>query len=145
MRDFEHRSPPAAARAMRDHLLIGLLEPVAADVLAILDRRTVDVVAPDFVLFGALLAAEKAGVPAACLMHSVLSLPLEGMPPFGTGWTPAAGWRGRARDRLGQLMFDRMFARPLLAPVNDARRRHGLPAGPRLWTCSCIAPSWSSG
>lgn len=130
VRDFEHRSPLAQARVMRDHLLLGLLEPVAADVLAVLDRRSVDVVAPDFALFGALLAAEKAGVPAACLMHSVLSLPLDGMPPFGTGWTPAEGWRGRARDRVGQLMFDRLFAGPLLAPVNDARRRHGLPALP---------------
>jgi UDP:flavonoid glycosyltransferase YjiC (YdhE family) len=130
VRDFEHRFPPARATAMRDHLLVGLLEPVAADVLAVLDRRSVDVVAPDFALFGALLAAEKAGVRAACLMHSVLSLPLEGMPPFGTGWTPAAGWRGRARDRLGHLMFDRLFARPLLVPVNDVRRRHGLPAVP---------------
>ena len=47
IRDFEIRSPVAAAKAQRDRLLADLAEPVAADVLAILDRDTADIVAFD--------------------------------------------------------------------------------------------------
>ena len=45
--------------------------------------------------FGALMAAEARGIPCAALVPNVVSLPAEGMPPFGTG-LPA-----RRRDRSG--------------------------------------------
>jgi UDP:flavonoid glycosyltransferase YjiC (YdhE family) len=47
VRDFEARSPKGALEALRDRLLVGMVEPVAHDVTSILERETVDVVAPD--------------------------------------------------------------------------------------------------
>jgi MGT family glycosyltransferase len=128
VRDFEARSPKGALEAMRDRVLVGMAEPVAHDVTSILGRETVDVVAPDWVLLGALFAAEKWAVPAAPLVHSVLSIPVEGMPPFGFGWTPASGPLGRLRDTFGKMMFERMLARPMLVPLNELRRKLDLPA-----------------
>lgn len=127
VRDFEARSSKGALEAMRDRVLVGMAEPVAYDVASILERERVDVVAPDWVLLGAVFAAEKWGVPAAPLVHSVLSIPVEGMPPFGFGWTPATGPAGRLRDAFGRMMFERMLARPMLVPLNDLRRKLDLP------------------
>lgn len=136
VRDFEARSPKGALEAMRDRVLVGMAEPVAHDVNSILARETVDVVAPDWVLLGALFAAEKWAVPAAPLVHSVLSIPVQGMPPFGFGWTPASGPLGRMRDAFGKMMFERMLARPMLVPLNELRRRLQLP--PLTWAFDAL-------
>lgn len=126
LRDFDARTPLGALTAARNRLLVGLAAPVAADAGAILEREAVDVVAPDWMLLGALYAAERAGVPAAPLVHSVPSLPVEGMPAFGFGWMPATGPLGRVRDAIGRQGFERMLAGPLLQPLNEVRRRLGL-------------------
>ena len=126
LRDFDARTPVGALTASRDRLLVGLAGPVAADVGAILEREVVDVVAPDWMLMGALYAAEHAGVPAAPLVHSVFSLPVEGMPAFGFGWMPATGRLGRVRDAIGRQAFERMLAAPILQPLNEVRARLGL-------------------
>jgi UDP:flavonoid glycosyltransferase YjiC (YdhE family) len=63
------RSKLGAVAAARDNLIAGTLEAVAADVGAALDRHPTDVVAFDFLLLGALFAAEKANVPGAMLIH----------------------------------------------------------------------------
>ncbi len=90
VRDFAHRSPVAAAKAVRDHLLLDMAAPIAADVLAVLDNHRVDAVATDYTLLGALFAAEKAEVPAAALVHHTYPYPAPGLPPFGMGWQPRA-------------------------------------------------------
>ena len=86
VRDFEARSKAAALAAARDNLLAAMAGPVAADVLSTLERRPADVVAFDYVLFGSLFAAEKAGIPAAMLIHTVYPFPAPGLPPYGMGW-----------------------------------------------------------
>ena len=126
LRDFEHRSPLAAARATRDHVLADMAEPVASDVLAILDRHAIDVVVPDYMLMGALFAAEKANVPAAGLVHHIYPFPARGLPPFGHGWAPRSGLLGAARDALGRSMFDRVWVKPLLGRLNQVRQQLGL-------------------
>jgi len=56
--------------AMCDHLWFGPAGQFAADVTAELDRRRTDALAVDYFLYGALAAAEKAGVPTAVLWHT---------------------------------------------------------------------------
>jgi MGT family glycosyltransferase len=81
----------------------------------------------DFMLFGAGFAAEKAGVPAAMLVHTIYPFPAPGMPPFGNGWSPRSGLMGSARDKLGKLAFERVWLNPLIARLNEVRGNLGLP------------------
>jgi MGT family glycosyltransferase len=59
-------------------------------------------------------------------------MPAPGLPPFGTGWRPARGPLGRARDaamaRIGRRLWDRG-----LPAVNEARTGLGLDPLPTLW------------
>jgi MGT family glycosyltransferase len=126
VRDFEARSKVGAVAAVRDNLIAALTRPVALDVLAALERRPADVVAFDFLLFGAGFAAEKARVPAAMLIHTVYPFPVPGMPPYGMGWSPIGGPVGRLRDAAGRLMFRRMYEAPLMPVFNRVRGELGL-------------------
>lgn len=128
IRDFEARTRPAAIAAARDNLIAAMTRPVAADVLASLERRPADVVAYDFLLFGALFAAEKARVPAAMLIHTVYPFPAPGMPPYGMGWAPLRGPLGSLREAAGRLVFRRMYEAPLLPVFNGVRASLGLEA-----------------
>lgn len=126
VRDFEARSKAAALAASRDNLVAAMARPVATDVLATLQRRSADVVAFDFVLFGALFAAERAAVPAAMLIHTVYPFPAPGLPPYGMGWAPLGGPLGRIRARVGRLIFRQVYERPLLPRFNAVRAGLGL-------------------
>lgn len=126
IRDFELRSPIAAAKAQRDRLLGDFAEPVAKDVLAILDRDPADAVVFDFALLGALFAAEKANVPAAMLVHTIYPFPAPGLPPFGNGWSPRSGLLGSARDKLGAVAFEHVWLNPLATRLNEVRGHLGL-------------------
>jgi len=126
VRDFEARSKVAALAASRDNLVAAMARPVAADVLTTLEHRPADVVAFDFLLFGALFAAEKAEVPAAMLIHTVYPFPAPGLPPYGMGWAPMGGPLGSAREVLGRLIFRQVYERPLLPRFNEVRASLGL-------------------
>ena len=86
-----------------------------------------DVVVVDFVLLGAIAAAEAAGIPAVVLMHNVLSRPLPGIPPYGPGLLPARGPLGLLRDALGRAIVNRVHIRNGGPPLNRARALIGLP------------------
>lgn len=58
----------------------GLAEQLSAE----LRKQPADLVVIDFVLLGAIAAAEAAGIPAVVLMRNVLSRPLPGVPPSMT-------------------------------------------------------------
>jgi UDP:flavonoid glycosyltransferase YjiC (YdhE family) len=90
--------------------------------------RRVDAVAFDYTLLGALFAAERTGIPAAMLVHTVYPFPTEGLPPFGMGWTPKPGATGRTRDRIGRWLFRRIYERPLVPRLNEVRAQVGLTA-----------------
>ncbi len=66
---------------------------------AIAERRPDLVVCSQFA-FGAMVAAEAAGIPFDVLMPNIYLLPSPGMTPMGMGVRPARGPLGRARDRL---------------------------------------------
>jgi len=126
VRDFEAHSKVAAVAAARDNLVAAMARPVAADVLATLERRPADVVAFDYLLFGALFAAEQAKVPAAMLIHTVYPFPARGLPPYGMGWAQMGGPLATLREMVGRLIFRQVYERPLLPHFNGVRAGLGL-------------------
>jgi hypothetical protein len=96
-------------------------------VVAELQREPADVVVADFVLIGALAAAEAAHLPAAALVHVTYPSPAPGLPPFGYGSVPATGPLGALRDRLASTAQWRILRRDGLPSHNRARRSLGLP------------------
>jgi MGT family glycosyltransferase len=85
------------------------------------------VVVSDFVLLGAIAAAEAAGIPAVVLMHTIPPRPVPGVPPYGLGLLPARGTFGFLRDVLGRAAVDRVHVRNGVPPLNRARALLGLP------------------
>jgi len=98
----------------------------AANVTEELRTAPVDLVVADFVLLGALAAAEAASVPSVALMHTVALRPFPGVPPYGPGWLPARGPFGRAREALGRAVVAYLHRRNALPPLNRARAGLGL-------------------
>src|SRR5215470_1961069 len=100
VKDWRPKNPIRQLAGVTGKLMFGPAEAYARDVLAEIDRFRPDALAIDYMVFGALVAAEKSGLPAATLMHTTYSMPLEGVPPFGLGLRPARGPLGRLRHRL---------------------------------------------
>lgn len=125
IRDWEGRTPIGALARTRDNLMYGPALGFARDVVCAAEEWTPDVVAFDYLLVGAGIGAERAGVPAATLVHTPYPLPAEGVPPFGMGLMPARGPLGRARDTVLARAFDLLLA-PGLVAANAARRELGM-------------------
>ena len=95
----------------------------AAGVTAELARATADVVAADFILLGALAAAEAAGVPAAALVHGTWKhRPASGATPYGTGFLPSRSLFGKLRTAPYNAVIEYRYRRDGLPPLNHARR-----------------------
>jgi UDP:flavonoid glycosyltransferase YjiC (YdhE family) len=90
---------PKLHAQLRERLFFGPAAAFAADVLDELDRDPADAVAVDCMLFGALAAAERSGLPSAALFHTIYSPPTLDVPPFGPGFGLPKGWRDRSRKR----------------------------------------------
>ena len=125
LRDWEARTPIGAFARVRDRLMYGPSALFARDVVEALEHQPADVVAWDYLLLGAGMGAERAGVRSAAVIHTVYPLPAPGLPPFGQGLMPARGAAGRLRDRVLGVAFRRAFA-PGLRAANDSRRGLGL-------------------
>jgi MGT family glycosyltransferase len=125
LRDWEIKPGPKLFARLRERLLFGPAGAYAADVLAELDRAPVDVVAADFLLFGALAAAERADCAAVGLVHTVYALPRVSGPPFGSGFALATGFVTRARERVFRSLSSRLWNKGLPA-LNAARTELGL-------------------
>jgi UDP:flavonoid glycosyltransferase YjiC (YdhE family) len=126
-----NRGPKLLAQ-LRERLFFGPAAAFAADVLAELDRHRADAVAVDCMLFGALAAAERSGLPSAALYHTIYSPPTLDVPPFGRGFGLPKNWR----DRLWQSAFRGVAARLWkkgLPAFNAARAGIGLPPLSRVF------------
>jgi UDP:flavonoid glycosyltransferase YjiC (YdhE family) len=106
----------------------------AAELLDALDAEAADVLVIDFMLAGAIAAAERTRLPTAALMHTVYCLPAPGRPPFGPGLAPRSGVTGRLRD-AGLARLGSPWRRRGLCDLNHARQRLGRP--PRISSASC--------
>ncbi len=125
IRDWEARTPLGAFARARDRVVMGPAAAYARDTRAALEREPVDVLASDYLLFGAPVAGEAAGVPTALIVHNVYIVPERGKPAPGPGFLPARGPFGRFRDRVVSQAFLALFSRGLPA-VNQARTEQGL-------------------
>lgn len=125
VRDFEAKTPLAAFSAARDRLLFGPARAYAEDTMAEIERFRPHVLAADWMVIGAAVAGEAAGVPTALLVHGINLVPEPGKPATGFGFLPASSPLGRVRDRFFVAMFRRLFNKGLPA-LNEARRSFGL-------------------
>ena len=116
-RDWECKSPR--------QLFAGPMRRYAADLDAAVAARRPDAVLCAQFAFGAMVAAEAAGIPFDVLMPNVYLLPTEGATPFGLGLRPARGAPGRARDRIVRSMTHRMWDKGL-PTLNTLRTERGL-------------------
>jgi len=125
VRDWEPSSPIARVRRVGSHLMFGPSAAYARDVLEAVDRVRPDALAVDCLPFGAIIGAEKSGVPSAVLVHFPFHPLVQGVTPFGLGLRRARGPLGRLRDRalIAAMRHGFSFG---LTPVNAARRELGL-------------------
>lgn len=124
LRDWELR-PLQEFAALRDEVLFGPASAFAADVLDELDAGPVDALVVDSFLFGAMAAAERAGLPSAVLWHTAFSRSDCDTPPDAAGLRPAKGWPGKLRDRAIKSLESRLWNKGLPA-LNEARDAIGL-------------------
>jgi UDP:flavonoid glycosyltransferase YjiC (YdhE family) len=125
LRDWEVRGLAARAR-MRDNILYGTARAICEDVLGLVEVIRPEVIVTDYLLLGSYIAAEKAGLPLAALMHSIFTFPRPGVPPFGLGLKITRGRTGRARDALLKR-FQMRFVNARLDELNALRHNHSLP------------------
>ena len=91
-----------------------------------IDLVSPDVVVPDYLLFGSILAAEAARLPVVPIVPNIWTLPSPGVPAIGPGFPLAKGLPGRCRDSALRAMVNALFRRGL-PPLNAARTARGLP------------------
>jgi UDP:flavonoid glycosyltransferase YjiC (YdhE family) len=125
VRDFEPKTPFGKLRRVADALMFGPAEAYARDTLCAIERVSPDAVAVDCLPFGAMVGAEKSGLPSAVMFHLIYCAPVPGATPFGFGVQPARGLLGRLRDRLLTGLTKRCVAGGRV-PVNAARESLGL-------------------
>lgn len=89
IRDWEGQDPMQCLAQLRDRLAVGAADLFAHEVLEECDRQRPDVLLAEMFLFGALIAAEAAGIPAVVLNPTICVVPRAGVPPFGPGFLPA--------------------------------------------------------
>jgi hypothetical protein len=78
-------TPPAFRSVEQEARTQRWLPHWAHEVAAELRRAPADVLVADFVLVGALVAAEAVGVPTVVLFRSLSPRPVPGRPPYGPG------------------------------------------------------------
>jgi UDP:flavonoid glycosyltransferase YjiC (YdhE family) len=125
LHDWDVRTRLGAGLRVRNNVLFGLLADTARDCAELLDEWPAEVMAFDWMLPGAALAAEAADLPAIALVHCPFPIPTLGAPPLGSGLRPLGGPLGGARDRVLLAFIRRFFAAGLPA-LNRARAEHGL-------------------
>jgi MGT family glycosyltransferase len=123
---FESGNPLRAYRIARDKL-IGRTATAgfASDLLAVAREVRPAAVLAEAAVPGILIGALASTLPTASLMPNIYLRPTPGLPLMGTGWQPARGAVGRARDalvpRATRLLTDRT-----LPALNATLRAHGL-------------------
>jgi len=125
LRDWQARTRPGAGMRLLRNGMFAFVLDVSRDCADVLAERRADVVVFDWMLTGAAVAAQGAGVPAVALVHCPYPLPVAGAPPLFTGLKPMRGPLGAQRDRLLGVLAGRLLAMglPLL---NKARAEQGL-------------------
>ena len=123
---FESRRPYRAIKAVRDFAGPEMTRRYARDVVSTAREAGVDAVLAEGALPGIVIGALCTGLPTAALMANIYLRPTQGFPLMGTGWSPARGLPGRARDWLAptaaRWLLDRTLPR-----VNAVLSGYGRP------------------
>jgi UDP:flavonoid glycosyltransferase YjiC (YdhE family) len=126
LRDWEARTRfGAGMRVLRNGLLPFVLD-TSRECAALLEDWPASALVLDWMLSGAAIAAEGAGIPAVALVHCPYPLPLDGVPPLYTGLLTGGGRLVALRDRLLNGAASRVLAGGLPA-LNQARAEQRLP------------------
>lgn len=125
LEDFGARSPLAALTATFRGLMFGPAHIVADETRDAIAAQPTDVVVADYLMPGALVAAEAARIPRAVLWHAPEYLPGPGRPAAGPGFAPRKDVIGTVRDGLLTSLFLRTLS-PFVADYNKVRQRYGL-------------------
>lgn len=124
--EWRRKWPPAIVRAVCDAVICGPAAAYAADTLAMIGELRPDAVVSNELLFGCMMAAEKAGAPLALLTSNVWCFPTrEDVPPFGPGFLPGAGMFQQGRERTTRRLIAGWYDAGL-ADLNAARAAHDL-------------------
>jgi MGT family glycosyltransferase len=126
LRDWEAHTRFGAGMRVLKNGLFAFVVAVSRECAELLERWPADVVVYDWMLTGAAVAAEGAGVPAVALVHCPYPLPLAGVPPLFSGLRPAEGPLGAMRDDLANRVARRLL-RTGVPLLNKARSERGLP------------------
>lgn len=126
VRDWEAASPPQAFKRFAERVFFGPAEKYARDVIEEAERYAPAAIAVDQLIYGALIGAERTGLPTASLLHTVGGLRLDGVPPMGFGLRPGTGFFSRLRESLLSALLTRMMDSGLPS-LNAARTAVGLP------------------
>lgn len=109
------------------------------DLLRAIEKERPDALLVDINTWGAMAAAETAGLPWATWCPYFLPVPSKDAPPFGLGLSPARGPLGRLRDRVLRPLLFGIYNR--LAPNLDAvRAKLGAPPLGNLTSAMLQAP-----
>ncbi|QYG95496.1 glycosyltransferase [Iamia sp. SCSIO 61187] len=130
--DWECKNPNQLFERILERQLVGPAPAFAADTDDALAEVRPDLVVCSMFAFGAMVAAEAAGVPFDILIPNAYALPAPGMPPFGAGLRPARGRVGELRDLILHSMLDRAW-RKGLPGLNALRQERGLDPLDRLF------------
>ncbi len=125
LRDWQTRTRLGAGVRLLRNGLFAFVVGVGRECAEMLAEWPADVVVFDWMLSGAAVAAQGAGMPAAALVHCPYPLPVPGAPPLFSGLRPMPGHLGATRDSLLGGVAARLLARGLPL-VNKARAEQGL-------------------
>jgi MGT family glycosyltransferase len=123
--DWGGLEPAEEFARIRDRVIVGPAAAFATDVREELGRRPTAAVLTELLLFGPLVAAEAAGVPAVVLNPTINVVPAPGVPPFGSGFLPATNEEERLRDEQAAVLSAAAWNEALPA-LNAARAEQGL-------------------
>jgi UDP:flavonoid glycosyltransferase YjiC (YdhE family) len=126
LRDWEARTRIGAGMRVLKNGLFAFVLDVSRECAELLEQWPADVVLFDWMLSGAAVAAEGAGVPAMALVHCPYPLPVAGAPPLFSGLRPINGPLGPKRDDLVNRAATRLL-RTGVPLLNKARSEQGPP------------------
>lgn len=109
-----------------DNILVRPAFDVAKETQALLGEQHYDVLVADFMMLGALMAAESLDIKRVALFHMPEYLPGPGRPPGGLGLLPKDNLLGRIRDHILTRVFNKVINQ-YLPSLNKARETLGLP------------------
>jgi MGT family glycosyltransferase len=124
--DWAARTSFGSATRFRDRAIRAMTPGTARETVALLEQWPADVMLADFLMFGAGVAADVAGIPCFSVVHCPYPSPHTGAPPIGTGLRPGRNALARGRDRVLNTISERFYG-PAVETVNEVRAEYGLP------------------